>query len=70
MEKHFFCDSTPTKWGYVREENKRSQERRQVRDNGSRQQWDCFVPIGDEDFGFKGNAIVGEHVKQVVTGKS
>ena len=28
-----------------------------------------MVPIGDEDFGFRGNAVAWEHVNQVVTGK-
>ena len=27
------------------------------------------MPIGDEDFGFRGNAVAGEHVNQVITGK-
>ena len=28
---------------------------------------DCLVPIGDGGFGFRGNTVPGEHVKQVVT---
>ena len=36
--------------------------------NGS-QGRDCLVLIGYEDFGFRGNAVAGEHVKQVVTAK-
>ena len=36
--------------------------------NGSRER-DCLVPIGDEDFGFRGNAVAGEHANQIVAGK-
>ena len=34
------------------------------------QERDCLVPIGDEDFVFRGNAVAGEHLKQVVTVKA
>ena len=36
--------------------------------NGSRDR-DCLIPIGDEDFGFRRNAVEGEHVEQAVTGE-
>ena len=46
-------------------EKKRSQEGRWFKVSGSRKR-DCLVRIGDKDFGFRRNAVAGEHVDQAV----